>query len=126
MPSDFEPKWRDPHVESSTVWVLHKIKDDVSPAEQWGKLKYVSAKGYVYADEMEPAHANGYFTLPQVSEQSLKTAVDEFNPRRDYVLIGGDCVQLINFTSAIARKHGKFVSLRFDRKAEGYIPVLVA
>ena len=103
----------------STVWMLHPIKDDVSSAEQYGQLRPINSR-YVYPDELQ-----GSAELPQGFRDNMARAANQFDPVRDYFLLGGDYVQMVYFAGLLAIQYGKFRTLRFDRDGKGYVVVKI-
>lgn len=105
-----------------TVWVVNHIKDDVSRAAKYGDLKYVNLK-YVYPDELETFNGDNW--IPTAVRVSLRNTVTEFDPASDYLLIAGDHLQLVLFSAMLGRRRLRFRVLRWDRQAEGYVPVTI-
>lgn len=102
----------------TTVFAVHRVKEDVSPAEAYGSVRYVNSR-YVYPDETVNNR------IPANVQTKLEKAVDEFDPDHDYVLIAGDHLQLIAFAALLANRWGDFKVLRFDREAGGYYPLTI-
>lgn len=104
-----------------TVWAVNKSQEhDTSSALQYGDIRHISPR-YVYGDEIEGG------LMPQEVRQALVAAAAQFNPHKDYVLITGDHLQLLQFVALIADFHRgrQFQVLRYDKKAKGYIPVCI-
>lgn len=99
------------------VYAVHPVKDDVSAAEEFGEIRYINTR-YIYPDELS---ADG--DMPPKVSSEIRNAARDFDPEIDYVLIVGDHVQVASFIYTLAGM-GKSVSvLRFDRQANGYVPV---
>lgn len=103
----------------STVLAVHPTRDDVSTAQRWGVVRYVTS-GYVYGDELADDGA-----VPVAVVRALEVAAHEFDPRRDYLLICGDHLQLVTLSAMLGRRYGSFRALRYDRVATGYLEVLI-
>lgn len=104
-----------------TVWAVNLNKDDTSAALQYGDIRHINMR-YVYGDEIVDEK------MPDNVRNELLTAAQEFDPNQDYVLICGDHLQLVTFMAALGRVHGKtglIHVLRYDKKAQGYIPVWI-
>lgn len=100
-----------------TVLAAHKVDLDISAASEFGRIVY-AADRYVYGDELG---SDG--ELPVNVEQKLLCAAQRFKPEHDYLLLVGDHVQFTILSAMIARMHGTFRILRFDRHVKGYIPI---
>lgn len=83
---------------------------------EYGSIYSITTR-YVYGDEIEDGK------LPFELQSAIETAARNFDPDHDYVLIGGDYVQLVAFIVALTRWHTKFQALRWDKNAEGFLPV---
>ena len=116
--------WRKANPKTSTVWVVHPVSVDVSAARVWGSVAYVSQGGYIYTDELTKT-ASDYFLPPVRASRDAIDMMSKFDPLKDYVLIAGDHLQMMIVTAKLTRLFDKFVALRYDRKAEGYVPVLI-
>ncbi len=102
-----------------TVYAVNMTHDDVSPAQQFGDVKFINLR-YVYGDEIVDQ------LIPSEFGENLAAMALKFNPADDYLLIVGDHLQLVTFAAYLARILTKpFRVLRWDKKAEGYIPVWV-
>lgn len=104
-----------------TVWVVHPVRDDLSAAQHYGALKYIT-DGYVYPDQLDGEY------IPDVVMGKLNAAANlshGFKPKTDYLLIAGDHLQLVQFTAILSVLHARdgFNVLRYDRDAAGYLPV---
>lgn len=112
---------RSVHVEDamSRVYVVHRVNDDLSPAEAFGRLVYVNPR-YVYGDEIAD---DG--TMPQTFSSNLASAAREFQPITDFLLIAGDHLQVMALSALLARRYRRFRVLRYDRQLKGYFPVVV-
>lgn len=128
-----------------TVWAVHEVKDDISPALQFGQVRYINHR-YVNGDELErtvniaslpsvtdfpvdPMRILGQtkidWTLPAAFDRNLRDAALNFNPVEDYLLIAGDHLQLLAFTAILSSRYPAFSVLRYDRRMGEYIPVLL-
>lgn len=101
----------------SKVLVVHKVQDDLTPAENFGQLIFVNSR-YVYGDEIEDE-------LPKQFRDRLVEAVRGFRPDDDYLLIVGDHLQVVTMSALLARAYKRFRVLRYDRQLKGYFPVLI-
>ena len=101
-----------------TVYAVTPIRDDTTPALQFGDIRHINLR-YVYGDEIENRE------LPADVQDKLQQAAQAFNPERDFVLIAGDHLQLFYFVAALARRRIRFCALRWDKMAQGYIPVWI-
>lgn len=105
-----------------TVLVVHPISDrslDISPARSFGEFAYVS-KRYIYIDELEADNQ-----IPTDFYFRMMKAVDTFDVEKDYLLIAGDHLQLIQMSALLAERWGMFRVLRYDREAKGYCPIWI-
>lgn len=102
---------------SSLVYAVHKVREDLSQAENFGELIYINRR-YVFGDEIEQ-------TLPRTFLQRLAHAAAQFRPADDFLLIAGDHLQLMVMCSMLSGLHRQFRVLRYDRIAKGYFPVLL-
>ena len=107
----------------SVVYVVNPIKFDLSPARAFGTVRFINER-YVFPDELTDQAEAGN-ELPLDVATRMQAAANSFHPQCDYVLIGGDHLQLVAFTAMLARAHPMFKVLRYDRQAEGYVPVCV-
>lgn len=111
-----------------TILVVHPIRqEDTSPARKWGEFKYINDR-YTYGDELWPiltaaVDSAPQWTLPPVVSSRIAAAAKAYDPDRDYVLIGGDHLQLMFLVVQITHYHGQLKVLRFDKKIADYIPV---
>lgn len=101
-----------------TVFVVNMITDDVSRAQAFGDLKYVNIR-YVYGDELDGDQLPAAFLI------DIARHVELFDPERDYLLIAGDHLQLVQMAALLGKKFKRFRVLRWDRQAKGYIPVTI-
>lgn len=111
-----------------TVWAVNLTADDTSAALQYGDIKHINLR-YVYGDEIENER------MPREVYDALQRVAVTFNRRTDYLLIVGDHMQLVAFAALLGRWQTEvdleispgamFRVLRWDRKAEGYIPCWV-
>lgn len=97
----------------SRNWLVSSL-DELE--RQYGPLRAISDR-YVYGDEIEDGR------LPDSFQYAIDDAAARFDPSVDFVLIGGDYVQLMALIVALTNRHGKFCALRWDKKAEGFLPV---
>lgn len=105
---------------SPRVYVAHPVpQNDLSPAENFGELTYVTHR-YVYGDEVRDDGV-----IPTSHNTRLVEAVRKFRPDEDYLLIAGDHLQVVLLSAYLARTYKRFRVLRYDREAQGYIPVWV-
>lgn len=102
-----------------TVWVVHPVKDDLSAALQYGEIKYIT-EGYVHGDELEQEDK-----IPKPVAMKLFNAARDFDSFKDYFLIVGDHLQIVQFTANLVAYRGAFRVLRYDRQAQGYFPVFI-
>jgi|SRR5580693_5871619 hypothetical protein len=125
-----------------TVYVVHPVRDNIAPALRFGDFKFITG-GYVYGDLLEkvrrpptlsvldfdpdatPTTAEPTYDwgLPYTFQDSLEFATRQFRPDEDYLLVAGDHLQLLAFTTMLGQLHGSFIVLRYDRKLDDYIPV---
>lgn len=100
------------------VWAVNLTNDDKSKAEQFGEIRHINLR-YVYGDEIVDER------VPDDVHDKLRLAAHDFDPATDYVLIVGDHLQLVQFVAALGNLYVSFRALRYDKKAEGYIPVRI-
>jgi hypothetical protein len=101
-----------------TVFAVNMTHDDTTPALQYGDIRFINVR-YIYGDEIDNER------MPGANTEMLKQAADEFNPAHDYVLLVGDWLQLAHFLKLLGARHTNVHVLRWDKKAEGYLPVWV-
>lgn len=104
-----------------TVFVVHGVRDDISPARRFGSLRLVN-HAYVHGDELERT-VDEKNEIPREYRKNMDRCVDEFNPATDYLLIAGDHLQLLALTALLAGRFGYLDVLRYDRQLNDYIPV---
>lgn len=104
---------------TARIWVVHPVKDDLSSAEVWGTIRFITAR-YVYGDELRDDGA-----MPLGFRTELEQAARQFNPHHDFLLIVGDHLQLIHIAALLAQRYGNFNVLRWDRQAAGYLKARV-
>lgn len=104
-----------------TVFVVHGVRDDISPARNFGDLRLVN-HAYIHGDELLRT-LDDYNMIPTEYNINIKNAVDDFKPGVDFLLIAGDHLQLLAMTARLAAVHGSFDVLRYDRQLGDYIPV---
>lgn len=102
-----------------TVYAAHELpKIDVTGAAVYGDIHYVNHR-YIYADEL-----NGD-KPPKGFDENIRRAMGGFIPRKDYLLIAGDHLQIVMLVNALSEMQSGFYVLRFDREAKGYIPIMI-
>ena len=103
-----------------TVYAAHELssKTDISSAAVYGDIYYVNHR-YIYADELKNDRP------PKGFDDNVQRVADNFVPRKDYLLIAGDHLQIIMLASALTSRHDGFYVLRYEREAKGYVPVLI-
>lgn len=104
-----------------TVFVVHGVKDDISPALRFGELRYVN-RFYIHGDELERTRDEKN-EIPRGYRKNMDRCVDDFNPKTDYLLIAGDHLQLLALTALLVPRFGYLDVLRYDRQLGDYIPV---
>lgn len=104
-----------------TVFVVHGVRDDISPARKFGDLRLVN-QAYIHGDELLRTD-DDYNMIPTGHNINIRHAVDDFKPDVDFLLIAGDHLQLLAMTARLAAAHGSFDVLRYDRQLNDYIPV---
>ncbi|MDD1762967.1 MAG: hypothetical protein LUQ59_12120 [Methanothrix sp.] len=104
----------------SRVWLVHPIdKQDLSSAAQYGSFHTINHR-FVYADQIgDDGRINKHFIA------KMREAAQQFDAGNDYLLIAGDHLQIAQMCAFIAQMWGSFKVLRWDRKAEGYYPVIL-
>ena len=117
-----------------TVWVVHPVRDDISGALRFGDFKFITG-GYVYGDLLESTDdlaetglagsSSPWNYLPRSFQDALEFAARRFHPDTDYLLIVGDHLQFAALTMMLGQLHRSFMVLRYDRKLDDYIPVLL-
>lgn len=103
-----------------TVFVVHELspKTDISSAAVYGDIRFINHR-YIFADELDgDKPPKGFY------DSILRSAAD-FLPKKDYLLIAGDHLQLVMMASALTELHAGFTVLRYEREAKGYIPVTI-
>ena len=102
------------------VFAVNPVKHDLSSAERYGKIVYISRR-YVYGDEIDESHR-----IPDVVRRVMADAVDRFDPKTDYLLLAGDQLQLAAMCAMLGRRYGCVRVLRYDKIAAGYFEVLLS
>lgn len=102
-----------------TVWVVHPTEQDLTKALEWGEIRYITDR-HIYVDQIG---TNG--EIPRENQIKMKAAADAFRYGTDYFLLIGDQLQLAAFSAIMAHYWNSFRVLRYDKKAEGYVPVLI-
>jgi hypothetical protein len=87
-------------------------KYDMSPAELLGELRFLLPEGNIDAD-LRPT------TL------AIYERLDDFNKDRDYFLPVGDPIACAIAAACLARCVPYFTTLKFDRRANVYLPYRV-
>lgn len=100
------------------VFLMHPVANDVSGAKEYGEFCYVTSD-YVFPDQIENEQ------LPTSVYVLMQEAADRFNPDTDYLAIVGDHLQLVAFSALLMQRHDRFRVLRWDRGAQGYLPVWI-
>lgn len=103
------------------IYVVHPLGKsiDLTQAQTYGGLFYVNNR-YVYSDEIDD---NG--KIPFNVVENIRRAAHKFDPDRDYLLIAGDHLQLVTLASEISVRKGWYRVLRYDRVAQGYVPISI-
>lgn len=102
-----------------TVHVVTPVNPEIAaPARQYGDLLFVNDR-FVYGDEIDDE------CLPVTFQHNMWEAARKFQPDQDYLLIGGDHLQLVAYVTILARLYKEFRVLRWDRKAQGYLTVQI-
>src|SRR6266853_4943858 len=102
-----------------TVWVVHPCDNtntDITPALNWGHFKFINA-GYA-----NPSDVINDVLSQQIME-NLIAAAQDFNPTKDFLLLAGDHLQLMQMSFLLAEQNKPYMVLRWDRHANGYYPV---
>ena len=102
------------------VFIVHHLRDDISPASEYGVFNYINSK-YVYSNDVKMSGGG----LPKKVLENIEMAAEDFDPENDYVLIAGDHLQIIAFTVALSIRYDRFTVLRWDRAIAGYFPVVI-
>lgn len=102
-----------------TVFLVHEVQQDIAPARQWGKTRYINHR-YINGDEID-----GGGRIPAEFEQNMANAAKEFNHLFDFLVIAGDHLQLIVFSSMLAKDKPFYNVLRWDRREGAYFPVRI-
>lgn len=100
----------------SKVFIVNMVREDISAARQWGEFRFINEK-YVYPDELSEDGE-----LPDNVRDNLHAASMEFISTDDYLLIVGDHLQVVAFAMLLGSRYQWINVLRWDRKAQGYIP----
>lgn len=103
-----------------TVFVVHGVRDDISPARKFGPLLLVN-HAYIHGDELEREGDDN--VVPSWCIARINTAASMFDPVNDFLLIAGDHLQLLAMTAILTVRFGTFMVLRYDRQLNDYIPV---
>lgn len=103
-----------------TVFVVHGVRDDISPARRFGSLSLIN-HAYIHGDELERCGEDN--VVPSWCVARINTAVGMFNPATDFLLIAGDHLQLLAMAAILTARFGTFMVLRYDRQLNDYIPV---
>lgn len=102
---------------NSIVWVVHPCDNtDIAPALNWGRFEFINA-GYANPNDVVN---NG---LSQEIMKNLISAAQHFDNRKDFLLIAGDHLQLMQMSFLLAERNKPYTVLRWDRHANGYYPV---
>lgn len=103
-----------------TVYAAHELsaKTDISSAAVYGDIRYVNHR-YIYADEIKNDRP------PQGFNENIQRVAQSFMPRKDYLLIAGDHLQIVMLASALSEMHSGFYVLRYEREAKGYVPIMI-
>lgn len=103
-----------------TVYAAHELssKVDVSAAAVYGDIHYINHR-YIYADELKGDKP------PKGFDENIRRIAEGFIPRKDYLLIAGDHLQIVMLASALTEMHTGFYVLRYEREAKGYVPVMI-
>lgn len=103
-----------------TVYAAHELstKTDISSAAVYGDIRYVNHR-YIYADEIKGDRP------PKGFDENIRKTMEGFNPKKDYLLIAGDHLQIVMLVHALAEMFAGFYVLRYEREAKGYIPVMI-
>ena len=107
-----------------TVWAVHHVRDNVSPAEKWGTIRYINFR-YIFPDELIESSSTKRLLIPEQFSQKLADAARKFNVKDDYMLIVGDHIQFLTFGCYLTKLYGGYMALRFDRQVSGYYPVWI-
>jgi len=103
------------------IYIVHPLRNiDISAALPYGEPYYINTR-YVYPDEIGEDGR-----IPSPFRTNIYAAASRFDPAKDYLLIGaGDDLQLTEFIAVLSSYGNAFRVLRYDRKAEGYLPVTI-
>jgi len=102
---------------NNVVWAVHPCDNtDIGPASNWGNLRFINSG---YANPSDVIN-NG---LSQEIMENLIAAAQDFNPAKDFLLIAGDHLQLMQMSFLLAERNKPYTVLRWDRHANGYYPV---
>lgn len=106
-----------------TVFVVHPVSDNITPATMFGGISYVNSS-YVHADELR--RVNDDNLIPIDYRINMEWVALGFDPDRDFMLIAGDHLQLLALTAILIGRYGYLTVLRWDRKILEYIPVRIS
>ena len=104
---------------NNIVWVVHPCDNtDIAPAHNWGDLRFINA-GYANPNDVINR------CLSREIMENLITAARDFNSNKDFLLIAGDHLQLMQMSFLLAERSKAYTVLRWDRHANGYYPVRI-
>ena len=114
-----------------TVFIVHPVRDDLSPALKFGGFRFINHR-YINGDELvvngdkiptfnEMPGVN--WVIPTSFDRNMRNAALDFHPGTDYLLIAGDHLQLLAMTGVLFSWYPSFLVLRYDRRISEYIPV---
>lgn len=105
------------------LYAVHPLyEDNAVKLRQWadGQVEHCINNRFVFADELQ-----GDGTLPPAFLENMRRAVAQFNPETDYLVVSGDTMQVIAFTSMLAVTYPSYTILKYDRREDAYIPVVI-
>lgn len=100
------------------VWLVHPPKHDITPSGVYGVAQYVNRR-YVYPDELTG------MSIPPAFSSRIDAAIDDFDPKEDYLMLVGDPLQMVTFAARLVHRYSSIRALRYDSIADGYIPITV-
>lgn len=105
------------------IYIVHPLYDDAAPLlHQWGDgiPEFCINQKFVFADELQSDNS-----LPPAFVEHMREAASVFNPARDFFVLSGDLMQVTQFTAMLAALYPEFTVLKYDRRENAYIPVLI-
>lgn len=99
------------------AFVIHKMpRVDYSGLDRWASSILSIYTSSIFADQSD------WSTGADAAHLKTTLQAQHFNPRSDYLVLGGDILRIASTMAVIGRNWSPVTLLRYDREYRGYWP----